>query len=123
MQNSNTVFKSLPYGEMPDLRFHRLIIETSKNERLGQLVLTCELQARVIPAVYGFLHDVELIKRTHSEHRGILKAMQDRDEDMAEKLIKEHILASKEEFLKKLIKNGTFDKDEDKAKVEDTVEV
>jgi len=123
VQNSNAIFKSIPYGEMPDLRFHRLIVETSKNERLTQLVLTCELQARAIPSVYGFLHDVESVKKTHSEHRDILKALRDRDEDMAEKLIKEHILASKEEALNKLIKNGAFDKDEDKAKVEETAKV
>jgi DNA-binding GntR family transcriptional regulator len=80
---------SLEYAEA-DKRFHEGIVNACGMERLKELIwnLYDSLQMRKILA-FSF-HDKERIRESVEEHRRIIQALRERDEDAVERAIKDN---------------------------------
>ena len=79
------------FSEFPDLRFHKLIVETAANKRLEHILSSFDVQSRSLTPLIGHKLTMELRQESHNEHRGILKAIVEKDPEAAEKLIKQHL--------------------------------
>ena len=91
-------FDTLPADKDPDLKFHQLLVESANNDRLKDMVFTSRMQERSLhsDSDYGLGRDQEIRNSFHAEHFQIFYAIRDGDADLAEKLVKEHILMGKE---------------------------
>lgn len=72
-----------------DLKFHGLVRDGSRNRRLIELHEMLEAQIRV--ALYGTGSRPENRDLAISEHRGLLEALEARDEELAEQRAREHV--------------------------------
>jgi DNA-binding GntR family transcriptional regulator len=84
-------------------RLHRLIDEASHNETLTTMIATAtafDLQFRLetIPDIYS--DDRKAAVERHREHGRIVAALVQREGELAERLMREHILGATETFLR-----------------------
>ena len=74
-----------------DIRFHRTIAIAAGNRILGALVDT--LSSRTVrERMWRAIHDVGALERTHLEHRAILSAIADGQQDHARTRMANHLL-------------------------------
>lgn len=80
-----------------NLAFHRQIFLLSDNERLAALDLSLGKEVRLF-RLRG-LRSKGSIQTSNEEHRMILKALQERNSELAGRLFGQHILAGRDRFL------------------------
>lgn len=68
-------------------RFHEILIEAAQNTRLTEMVNDYQDYFRTAQPLF----DPAAIRRTQAEHRAIARALQDRDVELATRLVAEHI--------------------------------
>lgn len=86
-----------------DVEFHDIIYRSSGNERLIQLAFKLREQIHRFRVIY--LKDFGSTINIVGEHVSILKAISDRDTDIASKLAREHIKNQETAIIKALEKN------------------
>lgn len=83
-----------------DVEFHRLIIENAQNNVLQNMMNI--MQSQIQRITYYIEEDEERIIQSLEQHEIILKAIKDREEEKAEKAMREHIRDSKNYHIKKM---------------------
>lgn len=83
-----------------DVEFHRLIIENAQNNVLQNMMNI--MQSQIQRITYYIEEDEERIIQSLEQHEIILKAIKDREEEKAEKAMREHIRDSKNYHIKKI---------------------
>jgi DNA-binding GntR family transcriptional regulator len=73
-----------------NIRFHQAIIRLSKSRLIDSLTETLFIHMRAIRA--QTIGEDNRIQRSIIDHRNIIKALEDRDADLAERLSREHTL-------------------------------
>ncbi len=81
-----------------DLEFHQLYTNGSKNSRL--ISFTNTIRNQYSRAAYYTVHDIDRIKLSLTQHRKVLDAIREGDANLAETLVKEHILSVKRYHLR-----------------------
>ncbi len=94
------------YQKEGDLDFHFRIVLGSKNEKLTEL-LCGELYHLVRMYRYQFSASSSRPKRAFEEHHRIVDAIEQRDEELAEMLMRRHISASRKNVEKRLRESQT----------------
>lgn len=75
--------------------FHRIIADASGNRILGEYIDNILARTNVFIVFYDPFYDIET-NPSIEEHRGILKALQEKDEEKAVSLMKDHLKVSQE---------------------------
>ncbi len=83
-----------------DRDFHSRIILASRNELLANLTESC----RALGMAVRNLRDLEMV---YAEHRSIVRAIEDRRPQKAERAARDHIRAARE-AIQESIRHGTF---------------
>jgi len=78
-------------------RFHRLIFRISQNRKLERLLFDLWGQGR--RSRVGARNVPGHVKRRNTEHEGVLKALENTDAELADSLMKDHILAAGKEIV------------------------
>jgi DNA-binding GntR family transcriptional regulator len=84
----------LAYNE----RFHRLIVESSRNPELMRLIENLQIPSFLV--LVQVLVDAPSIKRARAEHRPVVKAILKRDAAGAERAMRAHIRSTKKFILR-----------------------
>lgn len=92
------------YQKEGDLDFHFRIVLGSKNEKLTEL-LCGELYHLVRMYRYQFSASSSRPKRAFAEHHRIVDAIEQRDEELAEMLMRRHISASRKNVEQRLLES------------------
>jgi len=95
---------ALASGRKPDIelflaanaRFHQVICDASGNSRLADMISALVAQAVVVRTARGF--SVEDLQRSNFHHREMVEAIEARDGDLAETVMKTHILSAGNSF-------------------------
>jgi DNA-binding GntR family transcriptional regulator len=95
--------RRLSRGEMErflsnDLQYHLLILRAAGNRRIVKLVRDARLLIRIL-AMPHETHDLEQLRRIHSDHRGILDAVLGGDSVRSMGLCETHIRRSRQQRL------------------------
>ena len=100
----NSLYDNLVKGEKSqsvreDMEFHNVIIKGCNNSRLEAFLKTMIDQINRFAATT--VNDNERLKISYTEHKKVLDAIKNKDADMAEKAIREHIRSVKEYQIKR----------------------
>lgn len=83
-----------------DVKFHKLIVKASKNTILDQIINKFHIQMNSFNMVYK-IGLIRPASETLIEHQSIFNAIEKREADLAEKLIRNHIRATREKIPEK----------------------
>jgi DNA-binding GntR family transcriptional regulator len=81
-----------------DLGFHALLVRMSSNARILKLVQETRLLIRIF-AIHRRGHDAEMLRKIHTQHSEMLRAVIDRNPKRAMQLLSTHIQTSLQERL------------------------
>lgn len=87
-----------------DIRFHNFLIEISSNQRLYHLVSHLRAQSRLLMATS--VNFPGRATASLSEHKKIIEAVVDHNEDLAEKYAREHIRSVRKAALNRLVEDA-----------------
>lgn len=85
-----------------DVEFHEYIFKATNNKRLHQLINS--LWEQVYRFRVSYISDEESIDNIINEHKSILKAIKNRDSELAEKYAKEHIEKAEQFMINKTMR-------------------
>lgn len=77
-------------------RFHQVICDASGNSRLSDMIASLVAQAVVVRTAKGF--SIEDLRRSNFHHREMAEAIEARDGDLAETVMRTHILSAGNSF-------------------------
>ncbi|NTV90493.1 MAG: GntR family transcriptional regulator [Clostridiales bacterium] len=83
-----------------DMDFHDLFVRGSRNNRLINFIKTVHDQNSRV--AFFTVNDLERLKTSHEQHQRVFEAIGNNDAELAEKLIKEHIVNIKQYHIGKL---------------------
>jgi len=83
-------------------QFHDLLYSLSRSPKLIRMIN--ELKDQIYRLRRMILKEVELAKISNKDHREMLRAMEDREPDRVERLVREHILRGKQVILQNIKK-------------------
>jgi len=89
-------------------RFHRLIFRACQNRKLERLLLDLWSQGR--RSRVGARNVPGHMKRRNTEHERILKGLEGKDAEPAERLMREHILAAGKEIVEFIAKQQALER-------------
>ncbi len=91
-----------------DMEFHDLFIRGSRNIRLGNFIKTIHDQNSRV--AFFTVHDEERLKTSLDQHKKVFEAIMQNDEQLAERLIKEHVVNIKQYHFGKLYMTRSSEK-------------
>jgi DNA-binding GntR family transcriptional regulator len=96
----------LDVGRQHDRRLHMAIIGSTSNGRLEQILATLDDQVHRIRQ--RAMSHTARVPTTLAEHRAVLRAIENRDPDGAEKAMRDHLLAARENAIQMALAGTTF---------------
>lgn len=89
-----------------DIHLHKRIIESTSNARLAQILSTLDDQVHRIR--HRAMGNSTRRPKTLTEHRAVLQAIHDRDAAAAERAMRDHLQAAKENAIEMALAGTTF---------------